>query len=122
MPASREQIEKFLERMMPWVVPHDPFTYLVQSRTNAGRQYLVSIAANWGSGKCACPDWEARRGPGLKRGGVANERNECWHVRQAKRYWALQTILATAPEEALSEGVVARPAELVEDEECECAF
>lgn len=115
MSLSRETAQRIGARLMPHVEQHDPFTYLVQSRTKASRKYLVSIAANWGNGKCTCTDFEARRNPVLRKTGVQGERNECWHIKQAKRYWALITIFATAPQEALAEGVLDSPPETHEE-------
>ena len=112
MPISRERIAPYMARIMANVEQHDPHTFLVQSRSNASRRYLVSLAANWGHGMCTCADWEARRQPALRKSGVSSERNECWHIKQARRYWAIQTTLATAQDEALAEGVVGRPEEL----------
>jgi hypothetical protein len=51
----------------------------------------------------------------LRKTGVQGERNECWHIKQAKRYWALITIFATAPQEALAEGVLDSPPETHEE-------
>lgn len=113
MPMSRQQVATVMQRIMPNVEPHDPHTFLVQSRTNAVRRYLVSLAANWGHGMCVCPDWEGRRQPALRKAGMSSERNECWHIKQARRYWAIQTTLLTAPDEALAEGVMDEPPERV---------
>lgn len=111
MPMSTSSVTAMLKRIMPHVEPHDPYTFMVQSRTNARRWYIVSIAANWGHGMCVCPDWEGRRNPALRRAGESAERHECWHIKQARRYWAIQTTLATAPDEALAEGTLDAPAE-----------
>lgn len=111
MSLSTESVRRITARLMPHVEEHDLMTFLVSSRTNAARKYLVNIAGNWGNGICTCVDFEMRRGPALKKNGVQGERNECWHIKQAKRFWALQTILATAPDEALAEGVLDPPPE-----------
>lgn len=65
---------------------------------------------------CVCVDYERRRAPALKKSGQPAERHECWHIKQAKRWWSLQTVLATAPDEALAEGVLDAPTETHEGE------
>lgn len=112
MPVSPEIAERMMRRLMPHVERHDLFTFLVQSRARGGRRHLVSISANWGNGKCGCEDFEIRRNIALRKSGVPGVQYECWHIREAKRYWTYQTILATAPDEALAEGVLDPPPEV----------
>ena len=111
MPMSRDTVARILKRLMPHVEQHDPYTFLVRSRSRGGRVYTVSIASNWGNGQCSCEDWSIRRQPALRKNGVQGVQSECWHVKEAKRFWCYQTVLATAPNEALAEGVLDPPPE-----------
>lgn len=101
-----------MSRLMPHVEQHDLYTYLIESRSERGERRFVNIAANWAHGQCDCMDWATRRAKAIRSGkGPFDEKATCWHVRQAQKFWALQTILLTAPDEALGEGAVAEPPE-----------
>lgn len=87
---------------------------MVTSRRNLSRRYLVDLAANWGAGQCECPDFGFNRAPRITEGNEHDDKAECWHIKQARRYWAIQTVLATAPDDWLEEGcLVDEPPERV---------
>ena len=104
MPLLKHQVAAVMKRIMPDVEVFDtPARFLVRSRSNASRHYLVDIAANWGAGHCVCPDFTFNKSKRI-RNAPYEEKHACWHIRQARHYWNLQTVLATATDEWLAEG------------------
>ena len=58
----------------------------VKSRSS-NREHLVDLSEYGMNGQCDCEWFIYKCEPKLARGEPANETLECWHIRQAKRYW-----------------------------------
>ncbi len=71
-------------------VPFEPLRYRVESRTRNGRRWLVDLGAYYGHGKCCCEFFSTKLNPRLREGITPNEDLECWHIKQARRYLAVE--------------------------------
>ncbi len=68
--------------------------YLVASATHPGRTYRVDLLAENGASRCACRDWDTRRGPAITRGEPHGTRATlCRHGIIARRHF-LNALLA----------------------------
>lgn len=74
----------------PGVKHQDRGTFLVRSRTDRSRQYLVDLAAYGGNGQCDCPDFRCRRQFVLEKTPASQrtEPNRCRHIMLARRFAA----------------------------------
>ncbi len=79
-------------KLLPHVHPiaGETLRYLVNSRSHRGEQWLVDLGAYWGHGRCDCPDFRTRYNPNLREGERPAEHLECWHIKQARRYSAIE--------------------------------
>lgn len=76
------------------------FVYLVRSRTYQSRRYRCDLTFGGGYGRCACKDWETRRGPAAKDGAPMGTRATlCYHLIVARRYFLNGLLSRLADEE-----------------------
>ena len=80
---------RYLERGRMWV----------RSRTDPWKEYLVDLVEYDGNGACTCDDFAFRKAPMLERGFGKLGRIECWHIKQAKRFFAEIAIMSVIESE-----------------------
>lgn len=82
-------------------IPGEPMRFTVESWAKAREPHLVDLLAHGGLGECSCMDWQIRRWPAIRDGGIVDTR--CRHVIAARSYFldGLLAEMARTPRAAL---------------------
>ena len=80
--------------LVPGVVPdeHDLLVYRVESRTPGEEPWRVDLQKFCGNAGCDCPDFKFRKAKFLLKRALPAESLECWHIKQAKRYFTFECL------------------------------
>ncbi len=63
----------------------EAFRFLVSSKTNSQREYLVDLEEWNGNGECSCPHFQFRIKPRLAKGEQPEDWSICYHIARAHR-------------------------------------